>query len=64
MHVRAHSAGADCPHCDSASSRVHGRYIRRLADAAAGGADVVIELLVRRFKCPNPSCQAVTFAKH
>ncbi|GAA3500168.1 ISL3 family transposase [Streptomyces prasinosporus] len=37
--------------------------MRRLADAAVGGAGVVIELLVRRFKCPNPACRAVTFAE-
>ncbi|MFD4956808.1 ISL3 family transposase [Streptomyces sp. NPDC058451] len=63
MHARARSAGADCPHCGSASGRVHGRYMRRLADAPVGGASVVIELLVRRFKCPNPACWAVTFAE-
>src|SRR4051812_48111745 len=63
MHARARSAGADCPHYGSASDRVHGRYMRRLADAAVGGASVVIELLVRRFKCPNPACRAVTFAE-
>jgi transposase len=63
MHARARSAGADCPHCGSASGRVHGRYLRRLADAAVGGASVVIELVVRRFKCPNPACRAVTFAE-
>ena len=63
MHARARSAGADCPHCGSASGRVHGRYMRRLADAAAGGASVVIELLVRRSKCPNPACRAVTSAE-
>ncbi|MGX4688808.1 ISL3 family transposase [Streptomyces sp. JNUCC 63] len=63
MRARARSAGADCPHCGSASGRVHGRYMRRLADAAVGGASVVIELLVRRFKCPNPACPAVTFAE-
>ncbi|MFE0646299.1 ISL3 family transposase [Streptomyces sp. NPDC058877] len=63
MHARARSAGAECPHCGSASGRVHGRYLRRLADAAVGGAGVVIELLVRRFKCANPACPAVTFAE-
>lgn len=63
MRARARSADADCPYCGSASGRVHGRYIRRLADAAVGGASVVIELLVRRFKCPNPACHAVTFAE-
>ncbi|MFD8263623.1 hypothetical protein ACFV19_33100 [Streptomyces griseoluteus] len=45
------------------SGRVHGRYMRRLVDAAVGGAGVVIKLLVRRFKCPNPACPAVTFAE-
>ncbi len=63
MHARTRSAGANCPHCGSASDRVHGRYMRRLADAAVGGASMVIELLVRRFKCPNPACRAVTFAE-
>lgn len=63
MHARARSADADCPHCGSASGRVHGRYVRRLADAAVGGVSVVIELLVRRFKCPNLACRAVTFAE-
>ncbi|WP_329142687.1 ISL3 family transposase [Streptomyces sp. NBC_01456] len=63
MHARARSVGANCPHCGSASGRVHGRYMRRLADAAVGGAGVVIELLVRRFKCSNPACPAATFAE-
>jgi transposase len=63
LHARARSAGADCPHCGSASDQVHGRYMRRLPDAAGGGANVVIELLMRRFKCRNPGCWAVTFAE-
>ncbi|WP_353963017.1 transposase family protein [Streptomyces sp. NBC_00365] len=41
--------------------QVHGRYRRRLADAPLGAAAVVIEVLVRRFKCPNSHCPAVTF---
>lgn len=45
------------------SWRVHGRYLRRLADAPLGAALVVIELLVRRFKCLNSRCPAVTFAE-
>ncbi|MFE7531305.1 transposase family protein [Kitasatospora sp. NPDC057542] len=60
MHARACSAGADRPHCGGASDRVYGRHMRRLADAAVSGTSVVIELLVRRFKCPNPACRAVT----
>ncbi|MFJ5035073.1 hypothetical protein ACIQB5_45190 [Streptomyces sp. NPDC088560] len=45
------------------SWRVHGRYTRRLVDAPVGGAVAVIELVVRRFKCLNPQCPAVTFAE-
>ncbi|MFI9582987.1 transposase family protein [Streptomyces sp. NPDC052236] len=40
-----------CPRCTLPSWRVHGRYLRRMADAPLGITPVVIELLVRRFKC-------------
>ncbi|MEU7688453.1 transposase family protein [Streptomyces spectabilis] len=63
MHARARAADAVCPHCGSASGRVHGRYLRRLSDAAISGAKVVIELLVRRFRCLNAACAAVTFVE-
>ncbi|MFI9103790.1 transposase family protein [Streptomyces fildesensis] len=62
-HARAHSVGAVCSHCASASDRVRGRYMRRLADTAVGGANVVIDLLVRRFMCRNLGCRTVTFAE-
>ncbi|MDT0485375.1 ISL3 family transposase [Streptomyces doebereineriae] len=52
-----------CPECDMASWRVHGRYTRRLRDAPVGLAPVVIEFVVRRFKCRNSRCAAVTFAE-
>ncbi|MCX4690550.1 transposase family protein [Kitasatospora purpeofusca] len=51
------------PHCSRTSGRVHGRYVRRLADAAIGGKPVVVELLVRRFRCLNGACTAVTFVE-
>lgn len=54
---------ARCPRCGMVSWRVHGRYARRLADAPVGGTPAVIELMVRRFKCLNPQCPAVTFAE-
>lgn len=57
------SLPARCPGCGTPSWRIHGRYIRRLADAPLGGASVVIELTVRRFKCLNSRCLAVTFAE-
>ena len=45
------------------SVRVHGGYVRQLRDAAAGGVQVVIALRVRRFRCGNAGCPAVTFAE-
>jgi hypothetical protein len=41
---------------------VHGGYARTVADGAAGGRPVLIILRVRRFRCRNPECPAVTFA--
>jgi transposase len=45
------------------SEQVHGRYVRQLRDAAVGGVQVVIALRVRRFRCGNAACPAVTFAE-
>ncbi|GHE14505.1 transposase family protein [Streptomyces alanosinicus] len=45
------------------SWRVHGRYTRKLRDAPVGLTPVVIEFVVRRFKCSNSRCAAVTFAE-
>jgi hypothetical protein len=45
------------------SERVHGRYRRRLVDAAIAGAHVEIDLLVRRFRCLTTDCPRVTFAE-
>ncbi|MFB0615794.1 transposase family protein [Streptomyces sp. AGS-58] len=54
---------ARCPRCGVVPWRVHGRYARRLADAPVGGAPVVVELMVRWFKCLNPQRPAVTSAE-
>lgn len=63
LHARARATDGQCPHCGSSSRRVHGRYLRRLSDAAVSGARVVVELLVRRFRCLNAACAAVTFVE-
>ena len=54
---------ACCPRCGQESAQVHGGYSRMVADGAAGGRPVLIVLLVRRFRCRNPACPAVTFAE-
>ncbi|MFD7342049.1 ISL3 family transposase [Streptomyces violascens] len=63
FRTRSRAVSARCPHCRMPSERVHGRYVRRLADAPVGGASTVIELSVRRFKCINSRCSAVTFVE-
>jgi transposase len=57
------TGGACCPRCGQESARVHGGYSRVMADGAAGGRPVLIVLAVRRFRCQNPGCAAVTFAE-
>jgi transposase len=54
---------ACCPRCGQEPARVHGGYARTVADGAAGGRPVLIVLQVRRFRCRNPACPAVTFAE-
>ena len=54
---------ACCPRCGQESGRVHGGYSRMVADGAAGGRPVLIVMRVRRFRCRNPRCPAVTFAE-
>jgi transposase len=56
------AGAACCPRCGQEPARVHGGYSRVMADGAAGGRPVLIVLQVRRFRCRNPACPAVTFA--
>lgn len=63
LHARVRAERAACPRCGNDSTRVHGRYVRQLADAAIGGAATVIWLTVRRFKCLNAVCAAATFVE-
>jgi transposase len=60
---RTRGVGAACPTCGTVSSRVHGRYERRLDDLAISGRPVVIRLRVRRFICTNCDCKQKTFVE-
>ncbi|MFD9637504.1 ISL3 family transposase [Streptomyces violascens] len=62
LRTRVRATTAVCQ-CGRSSARVHGRYVRTLRDVAVGGLGVVIELCIRRFRCENPACPAVTFAE-
>lgn len=54
---------AACPECGARSSRVHGRYERRLVDRPISGLRTELRLTVRRFRCDEPGCPAKTFAE-
>lgn len=62
LRTRMRATTAVC-RCGQSSARVHGRYVRKLRDVAVGGLGVVIELSMRRFRCENSACPAVTFAE-
>lgn len=63
IQARAGGREAACPACGVWSRRVHSRYQRQLADAAAGGQEMLVHLQVRRFFCGNSACAKVTFAE-
>jgi transposase len=65
VHVlaRASASEAACPGCGVMSRRVHSPYQRKLADMAAGGQEVLIDLQGRRFLCGNGACAKATFAE-
>jgi transposase len=49
--------------CGRGSSRVHSRYIRRVADLPWHGVAVRLELHTRRFRCPNSLCTKRIFCE-
>lgn len=65
IELFARVAGRDacCPSCESRTDRVHGRYVRRLADLAWQGTPVRLHLRVRRFRCGTASCRRRTFTE-
>jgi transposase len=63
FRVRAKAHDAACSRCGRRSSRVHARYLRRLADLPVGGRRVRIVVKVRRFKCVEPGCPQATFSE-
>jgi transposase len=54
---------AFCPHCQTASSRVHSYYNRRIKDLPWADFSLRLYLRVRRFYCHNSQCPKVTFAE-
>ena len=54
---------ARCPLCHQASSNVHSRYARILADLPCSGQQVRWLVQVRRFRCLNEQCKRKIFTE-
>ena len=63
LSVRSEAAEARCPLCATASSRIHSRYVRHVADLPSAGRKVRLRLLTRRFTCEVPHCRRQIFAE-
>jgi hypothetical protein len=63
FRVRAKAGDGACSGCRWRSSRVHGRYQRKLADLPLGGRRVRVIAQIRRFKCLNRRCGQSTFSE-
>jgi transposase len=52
-----------CPLCTRVTSRVHSRYARTLADLPWASYRVRLQLRVRKFFCPHPTCPRQIFTE-
>jgi transposase len=63
LAVSTTASQAICPCCRRGSSRVHSRYVRRVADLPWHGIAVRLELRTRRFLCQNGLCAQRIFCE-
>jgi len=61
--VKATQPCATCPRCQRASTRIHSRYHRKVADLPCLGVAVRLELHTRRFRCTNDLCPQSIFCE-
>src|SRR5713226_4799894 len=63
VHIACRLPCATCPHCQQPSERVHGTYVRTVADLPCGGRRVILRLSVRKFVCGTPTCPRQIFTE-
>jgi hypothetical protein len=63
VHARSTDLIAHCPVCAMPSERIHGRYIRHVADLPMMGCIVSLSLQIRRFRCSQSGCPRRIFAE-
>jgi transposase len=61
--ARSTTASAACPRCGQMSSSIHSSFSRAPHDLPLSDHAVRLVLYVRRFRCYNPACSAITFAE-
>ena len=61
--VSSNSNSMSCPGCGHISTSIHDFYLTRIQDLPIQGKTVYLNLLVRRFKCQNPTCFKKTFSE-
>ena len=63
VRIACQRSCAACPLCQQTSERVHGNYVRTVADLPCGGRRVILALTVRKFVCSAPTCPRQIFTE-
>jgi transposase len=61
--VKTIQQAASCPRCQTLSSQIHSRYIRKVADLPWATNAVQLELHTRKFFCRNVNCRQKVFCE-
>ena len=63
VHIACRRLCAACPLCQQPSERIHGNYVRTVADLPCAGRRVILSLTVRKFVCGTPACPRQVFTE-
>jgi len=63
VHITCCLPHALCPLCGEPSERIHGGYVRTVADLPCAGRRVILKLSVRKFVCSTPGCPRKIFTE-
>src|ERR1700693_1500163 len=63
VHIACRLPKALCPLCGQPSERIHGAYVRTVADLPCSGRRVILKLSVRKFVCGTSTCPRKIFTE-
>jgi transposase len=63
VHIACRRLCAACPLCQQPAERIHGNYVRTVADLPCAGRRVILALTVRKFVCGTPACPRQVFTE-